>query len=156
MSERDRAAADSRPSPGDLFTPKSGRYDILEAKFEGFGESMERVRGNDVLARKRLSDLEREVKEMKRRMDELEGQVVQLKAEKNVWRNAYNELHIQVTLNEKKADETEVKEKELKENHKVWEERQEKDNICFRSIVEEQFNLWGIPFHEPSIDPWCH
>ncbi len=40
-----------------------------------------------------------------------------LKLEKEVWKNAYNDLHKQMAINEKKAEDSEVKIKELKETH---------------------------------------
>ncbi len=57
--------------------------------------------------------------------------------EKEVWKNAYNDLHKQMAINEKKAEDAEVKVKELKKTHKVWKE-QEKENMSFRKIVNEQ------------------
>lgn len=82
--------------------------------------------------------MEREMKEMKERVGVLESEVNVLRTEKDVWKNAYNDLHSQIILSEKKAKDTEVEVKEIKETQKVWKEEQEKENISFKRIVEQQ------------------
>ncbi len=41
-------------------------------------------------------------------------------------------------INEKKAEDAEVKVKDLKETHKAWKEEKEKENVSFKKIVNEQ------------------
>lgn len=60
------------------------------------------------MLRRRLIDLEKEMKDMRDRMGMLEREVDVLKTEKEVWKNLYNDLHKQVTLNEEKAEDTDV------------------------------------------------
>ncbi len=49
------------------------------------------------------------------------------------WREDKEEKNIRL-----KAEDAEVKVKELKETHKVWKEEQEKENVSFKKIVNEQ------------------
>ncbi len=70
------------------------------------------------MLRRRLIDLEREMRAMGERVGNLEREVDVLKVEKEAWKNAYNDLHEQIAINDKKAEEAEVKVKELKEGKK--------------------------------------
>ena len=95
----------------DQLTPRQGarpgrRLSVNAHDFEGFGDESEIQRNRDMALRKRLIDMEREMKMVKARMDKLEDEVASLKIEKDVWKDAYNDLHKQMCLNEKKTDNT--------------------------------------------------
>ncbi|XP_050705036.1 tigger transposable element-derived protein 7-like [Eriocheir sinensis] len=66
-----------------------------EFECEGFADDMERTRDRDGMLRRRLIDLEREMKDIRDRLGTLEREVDILKTEKDVWKNAYNDLHKQ-------------------------------------------------------------
>lgn len=129
MSDDDRPA-----DAGALFTPKGAPATAPGRDFSGFVEEKER----DFVLRKRIIDLEKQMSALMERVKSLESEVDVMKVEKKVWRDAYNDLHRQMIVNEKKSEAVEVKVKEMNEVHKVWKDEQEKENLNFKQIMEEQ------------------
>ena len=117
-----------------MFTPKGKTSRAPARDFSGFEPDKER----DFMLRRRIIDLEKQMSAMMERVQSLEKEVDVIKVEKNVWKDAYDNLHRQMIVNEKKSEAVEVKVKELNEVHKVWKDEREKENKNLKQIMEEQ------------------
>ena len=85
--------------------------------------------------RKRVIQLESVVKELKERMDTMESMMTKLNAEKQVWKDAYDDLHKKLTLNEKTTMDCEEKVDELDVKQETSKKEQQEDKADFRKII---------------------
>ena len=112
---------------------------IMQLDLSGFRDDEER-RGDNML-RRRMIDMEKEIVMMKERVGVLEKTVVTLITEKDVWKNAYDDIQKKIILNEGKMEESVKKVNELDEKQKVWKKEQEEDCVNFKKVVDEQVKL---------------
>ena len=129
MSEREKIE-----TPATLFTPEPGPRRQLP--FSGFRDTDQKV--GEVVLRRRLINVESEVESMRERLARLESEMTKLATERDVWKNAYDELSAKLTLNEKKTNDCEVKVEELNVKQETWKKEQEEEKIDFKKIVAEQ------------------
>lgn len=121
---------------GAMFTPEGRTRSELKTQFSGFDEEGKKV--GEMMMRKRLIQVESEVESIKERMAIMESEMLKLVTERDVWKNAYDELAAKMTLNEKKTNDCEEKVKELNVIQEIWKKEKEEEKIDFRKIVEEQ------------------
>ena len=120
-----------------LFTPMNRAHSIAPRRdFSGFGDEQETRR--EYVLKRRVSDLEREMQVMMQRMTRLEKHMEVLTSERDVWRGAYNDLHKQMLISEKKAEDTVKMVNKIEEGNKVWKQVLETENTSFKQIVQEQ------------------
>ena len=76
--------------------------------------------------------MESMVQEVRERMGRMASTVTNLMAEKQVWKNAYDELHKKLALNEKKTMDCEEKVDNLNMKQENWKKEQQEEKADFR------------------------
>lgn len=122
----------------DLFTP-AGRppSHTLSRDFSGFRAENEGG-ARDMMLRRRVFELERQMKEMCGKMEKAEKQIHVLTAENIVLRKEVDGLRGKTVVQEHKIHENVAKVKEMDEKQNAWRVEQEKERIDFKNIMENQ------------------